>query len=76
MTALYIFLALPLAVRAGTGTFTRLVRRGSLTQLVARRRVDRSLIATTIVLVTSEMLLTLVASILLAGVWAAVMFAP
>ena len=70
MTALYLILALPLALRVGAGTFSRLARGRS------RRPYDRSLIATTIVLVTSEMLLTLAASVLLAGVWSAVMIAP
>ena len=67
MTDLHLILALPLALRAGTGKFARPIR---------RRPFDRSLIATTIVLITSETVLTLAASVLLAGVWSAVMFAP
>jgi hypothetical protein len=75
MTALYMLLALPLALRVGAGTFTWFVGRGRRSPL-ARRPGDRTLILTTIVLLTSEMVLALATCVLLAGVWSAVMIAP
>jgi hypothetical protein len=78
MTALYFILALPLALRAGAGTFAWLTRRGDGpgVRVLGHRRVDRSMILTTLVLLTSEVVLSLAASVLLAGVWSAVMIAP
>jgi hypothetical protein len=78
MTALYIILALTLALRAGAGTLAWQVRRGDGPGLRVRWRpqFDRSVIPTTLVLLTSEVVLTLAASLVLAGVWSAVMIAP